>query len=280
MYRFYLNSTEIKEPSGFSSLLFNKSITPEYNGFIEGEYGYIEVGGGLIFSDAISKDIIKSEISDVKGRIDFEITFCEVTKFSGLLDLSSITRINESYTANIVQDTGQNTFISKHRIKYGIQPNRKITLPKKEYYTGGSYEIGTNREYNANTVGGIALNIAVPLNVIIEKETSSNNSVKTDVIIEGMQNSQMTVSNEIVAPIEITRQNITVVGLTEGSIVNHILNSNKITVRFFDTDGRDARNIDWEVITNNSIKVYLPISDGGGASTFTGDIFITKRLTQ
>lgn len=75
----------------------------------------------------------------------------------------------------------------------------------------------------------------------------------------------------------IMSQNIEVESLTEGQIITHNLKSTRIEVSFFQSvGGRPVREIDYEVIDQDSFKVYLPILESGGLD-FIGDIYIKKR---
>ena len=71
-------------------------------------------------------------------------------------------------------------------------------------------------------------------------------------------------------------QNISVIGLVEESLVTHKLQTVKIEATFYDTNNRQVREIDFEPISENQIKIYLPILESG-ASTFTGDIYLKRR---
>lgn len=73
------------------------------------------------------------------------------------------------------------------------------------------------------------------------------------------------------------QKNISVVNLVEGQTVFHGLSTTKIEVTFFDTNGRNVKENDFEIVNTNTIKIYLPILESG-ASTFTGDIFVKRRI--
>lgn len=72
------------------------------------------------------------------------------------------------------------------------------------------------------------------------------------------------------------KQNIGVVNITEGYILNHSLNSTKLNVSFFDPTGFQIENIGFQILNSNQIKVFLPIIDKGIYS-FSGDIYLTIR---
>ena len=65
-------------------------------------------------------------------------------------------------------------------------------------------------------------------------------------------------------------QNISVVDLVEGDEVEHILGTKK-------SNNRWVKEIDFDPIEINKIKVYLPFTDSPSEDKFTGDIFLTKR---
>lgn len=73
-----------------------------------------------------------------------------------------------------------------------------------------------------------------------------------------------------------TQRNISVTALTEGQNVIHGLGSTKLEVTFYDSNGRNVKENDFEIVDSNTIKIYLPIIESG-ASTFTGDIFVKRR---
>lgn len=54
---------------------------------------------------------------------------------------------------------------------------------------------------------------------------------------------------------------------------SHQLSTLKLYVEFYDNGIRVNRSIDWEPISRDKIKIYLPF----GINTWTGDIFIIKR---
>jgi hypothetical protein len=70
--------------------------------------------------------------------------------------------------------------------------------------------------------------------------------------------------------------NIEVEDLPDGSTITHPLASWKLAVLFFDSNGRQIFNIDWEVVDQSNIKIYLPTLDGE-LVPFIGDIFIINR---
>lgn len=74
-----------------------------------------------------------------------------------------------------------------------------------------------------------------------------------------------------------TSKNIPVVDLLDGDELTHNLNTQKLNVFFFDVNNRLVKEIDFEPITNNKIKVHLPFTDSPDEDKFTGDIFLTKR---
>jgi hypothetical protein len=79
-------------------------------------------------------------------------------------------------------------------------------------------------------------------------------------------------------------QNISVVNILDGHELWHGLETGLVKVNFFDTNGRDARNIDWEPISKVElgvtvwgIKIYLPWADNEVADVWSGDVYIERR---
>ncbi len=279
MYRFYLNGTEVQEPSGFADMTQKKSASARYGGFIAGQFGFVEGSGGFVFSDTVAVEIIEAERRSIKGKVAIEVTFCERRVLAGNLDMGSLVKNNCSFQAQISTNDKENTFLAKHEIVYAIQPNKKITLPKKEHYSEGTLEIGENRHYVANTVGGIKLNIAVPFTVLTQAVRESGTIQEDAGMIIGLKDSQMSLPLDYVQPSVLNRQNIRVVDIKEGDLVNHGLNTRDVAVRFFDTSGREVKNMDWEVMNESTVKVYLPYIDSPAVDAFTGDIYIERRYS-
>jgi len=74
-----------------------------------------------------------------------------------------------------------------------------------------------------------------------------------------------------------TSQNIPVSGIVTESLVTHTLDSVKLSVEFY-INNRLVNNIDWEPVSTTQIRVYLSYSDTPIEDTFSGDIFIIKRV--
>lgn len=74
----------------------------------------------------------------------------------------------------------------------------------------------------------------------------------------------------------INEENISVVAIEDGDIVAHSLSSEKLEASFYDINNRQVREIDFEPISENEIKVYLPITESA-TYTFTGDIYLKRR---
>ena len=83
--------------------------------------------------------------------------------------------------------------------------------------------------------------------------------------------------NEAIARLPIS-QNIYVIDLVDGDIVPHTLRTIKLIAFFFDTNNRLVKEIDFEPIDIDNIKVHLPYSDTPDVDKFSGDIFLTKRV--
>lgn len=74
-----------------------------------------------------------------------------------------------------------------------------------------------------------------------------------------------------------TTNNIAVNNIENEALVTHTLESQKLSVSFF-ANNRQVNNIDWEPVSSTQIRVYLPYSDTPVIDTFTGEIFIIKRV--
>lgn len=70
--------------------------------------------------------------------------------------------------------------------------------------------------------------------------------------------------------------NFSVENISDGSSFTHNLNTEKIQVFFYTTNGRLRNDIDWQPNGVNMISIYLPDPELGSIP-FTGDIFIIKR---
>jgi len=166
MYRIFLNGTEVIEPEGFTNLQFIKDRSDIFNGFVVGDYGLVQQKGGLSFFDEISLNIIKQEIIQrgILGEVLIDIYYQSDLIFSGKLDLSSyIIREGQFIECSVSNDTLGDIVNSKRDIEYSIAPTKKINLTKKDYSSGGIYEIG-DRTLFKTTASGVHLNLGVPLN--------------------------------------------------------------------------------------------------------------------
>lgn len=74
-----------------------------------------------------------------------------------------------------------------------------------------------------------------------------------------------------------TTQNISVENIVTETLVTHNLDTLKLSVEFY-KNNRPVNNIDWEPVSINQIRIYLPFSDTPVVDTFTGDIFLIKRV--
>jgi len=71
--------------------------------------------------------------------------------------------------------------------------------------------------------------------------------------------------------------NLAVSTIPEAYVLSHSLASEKLAVRFFDTDGSENFEIRFEIINSSSIKIYLPIPDDGSTPAWSGEVFLIKR---
>lgn len=176
MYKLFLNDTEIKQPSNLIGLILTKVRSEIFNGFVIGTYGYFDNNEGLEISDSDTIDLIKSvvKVDGVNSKINAVLKYCENIIFSGYLDFSTYQNTECcKISINLSSDQYQDLINSKRLIDYSIPPKSKIVLTKKNYISGGNYELGEQPKFKV-TVTGVHLNIGVPL--------------KSDNKIPGMQN--------------------------------------------------------------------------------------------
>jgi hypothetical protein len=74
-----------------------------------------------------------------------------------------------------------------------------------------------------------------------------------------------------------TTQNLAVVSLVTESLITHNLDTLKVSVQFY-RNNRLVTNIDWEPVSTTQIRIYLPYSDTPVTDTFSGEIFLIKRV--
>lgn len=176
MYKLFLNDTEIKQPSNLINLILTKVRSGIFNGFVIGTYGYFDNNEGLEISDSDTIDLIKSvvKVDGVNSKINAVLKYCEQIIFTGYLDFSTYQNTECcKISINLSSDPYQDLINSKRLIDYSITPKSKIILTKKNYVSGGNYELGEQPKFKV-TATGVHLNIGVPL--------------KSDNKIPGMQN--------------------------------------------------------------------------------------------
>jgi hypothetical protein len=76
---------------------------------------------------------------------------------------------------------------------------------------------------------------------------------------------------------QLIKLNLTVLNVIDGQLVSHGLGSDRLEVKFF-VGNKENREITWEPVGQNDIRVYLPELDGVGVNSFSGDVFIIKRV--
>jgi hypothetical protein len=76
----------------------------------------------------------------------------------------------------------------------------------------------------------------------------------------------------------IEKANIKVNGLLNNEVVPHNLNTERLSVEFFENGTRKMYDIDWEPVSVNAVRVFLPILDNNIESSFSGDVFFMKRV--
>jgi len=74
-----------------------------------------------------------------------------------------------------------------------------------------------------------------------------------------------------------TTQNIVVENLVTESLITHTLDTLKVSVQFY-KNNRVLTNIDWEPVSTTQIRIYLPYSDTPIIDTFSGEVFLIKRV--
>lgn len=179
MYKLILNGTEVKQPSNLINLLLTKVRSDIFKGFVIGDYGYYANNEGLEITDSDTVDLIKNLVilDGVKTKVEAILKYCDNTIFNGYLDFSTY-KNTECYrvSINLASDTKGDIVNSKRNITYSIPPKSKITLTKKNYISGGNYQVGEQSKFNLTTTG-VGLNVGVPL--------------KSDNKINGMQDSDI-----------------------------------------------------------------------------------------
>lgn len=283
MFKTKLNGTLVSNPIGYEDLVLEKERSDIYKGFIKGSYGYINADGGLRFLDEGSRRIIDAERHRINGRVEVEILFCNELFFKGILDFASLKIEDCAYEVQLVRDSIDNKFTSRHEIEYALKPTRRIIIPTKKYFEGGEYIVDTRAVYSMTDNTGVKFQSCFPLSVVVDKTETVSTVPYTP--IDGMQNSTPIWTEvdipDIIVPLpddcldNIFRENIEVSGVGDEAIIGHHLNTDKIEVRFFDEDGRDAIGLDWQPVGVDSVKIYLPY----GMDSFTGDVYIRKRFT-
>lgn len=188
MYRLELNGTEVILPEDLKNLILEKVRSEIFGGFIIGNYGYIGQNLGLKFVDDVAIDIITTNITQ-DGSLAFIIAkmyYCDQLIFNGYLDISTYQKNDDcSVSISLASDKKGDIINSKRLIDYAITPNKKITLTKKDYSSGGGYEIADFAKFKTVS-SGILLNIGVPL--------------KSDSKINGMQDSSIGNGTFFVSP--------------------------------------------------------------------------------
>lgn len=88
-------------------------------------------------------------------------------------------------------------------------------------------------------------------------------------------NKTLSISGNLIDEI-ISSANFEVTSLEDGDVHTHNLNSTKLKVSFFNSDGIEQYDIRWAPNNANSIYIYLPTFESG-SNAFTGDIFYQLR---
>ncbi|MBL0304354.1 MAG: hypothetical protein IPQ23_22130 [Cytophagaceae bacterium] len=157
MYKLFLNDTEVTQPSNLIDLILTKVRSEIFNGFVVGTYGYFDNNEGLEISDSDTVDLIKSllKVDGVNASVKAELKYCDQTIFIGSLDFSTYQNIECcKISINLSSDPYQDLINSKRLIDYSITPQSKIVLTKKNYISGGNYELGTQSKFKVTTTRG------------------------------------------------------------------------------------------------------------------------------
>lgn len=165
MYKLFLNDTEVTQPSNLIDLILTKVRSEIFSGFVVGTYGYYDNNEGLEISDYDTVDLIKSllQVDGVNASVKAELKYCEQTIFVGSLDFSTYQNIECcKVSINLSSDPYQDLINSKRLIDYSITTQSKIVLTKKNYISGGNYELGTQSKFKVTSTG-VHLNIGIPL---------------------------------------------------------------------------------------------------------------------
>ena len=179
MYKLILNGTEVKQPSNLINLILTKVRSDIFHGFVIGDYGYYANNEGLQITDSDTVDLIKNlvRLDGVKTKVEAILQYCDNTIFNGYLDFSTYKNTEcWKVSINLASDIKGDIVNSKRNITYSIPPKSKITLTKKNYISGGNYQVGEQPKFKVTT-SGVHLQIGVPL--------------KSDNKVNGMQDSHI-----------------------------------------------------------------------------------------
>jgi hypothetical protein len=127
------------------------------------------------------------------------------------------------------------------------------------------YRIALSAEVNQDQ-NSMSLNLsnksALEIDIVEDLETPLNiNYVITNTVIQNCKGT------------EVLAENIALVNVTDGYIVNHNVNSEAVALSFFG----NRSDIIGVPTSPSQIKLIIPLIDGDPNIAFTGDIFIEKR---
>jgi hypothetical protein len=77
--------------------------------------------------------------------------------------------------------------------------------------------------------------------------------------------------------LRLSYNNISVINVSDSSVISHTLNTSNVFVTFFDSFGKENNQINYIPVSNSTIRVYLPIRDKPTQKKFSGQILIAKR---
>lgn len=260
MYRIYLNDTEIKQPSNLVDLILNKSRSDIFNGLIVGDYGYYFNNKGLEISDPYTIDMIKSiiKIDGINTKITTKLTYENEIVFKGYLDISSYKSFEKNkVTVNLTSETKGDIINAKKLVEYAITPKSKITLTKKNYISGGSYELGDYSKFKVTTTG-VPFHVGIPF--------------KSDGKINGMQNSTIGNGTFFIAQKTTTFSILGTINWSENVTHNYdlriIVNGTTTVLENY------THNAGVEIIRQYSISQTLSLNNGDTVALYLHDATI------
>lgn len=157
MYKFYLDGTEVRQPIGFENLVFEKTRSGLFGGFVYGTYGYIQGFKNLTFYEAVARDIIRDAIKEkgLKAEIYFECTYCSKLVFLGRVDVLSVEFDDlNRVSVGVTDSSDADKLMSRARIDYAIEPTRSVLLHAKELPSVANFVIEREIQFLRKGISG------------------------------------------------------------------------------------------------------------------------------